>query len=299
MKFISIPEKYRPSKKFIISISILAGAAVLFFGIRYIAHRVETRNPLAKIKVGELTNPADIDTDNDGLKDWEEALWGTDPKNPDTDANGIPDGRQIQQTRQTLNQQGSDVAIPPEQLTETDKLARDIYTSLAIASQNGELTEEQSVELQGKIIQYIVQRVGGFKEYQTSDFTIVQNSEISARAYASFINGFSDRYNKTIPVLKQTISDLANNTITPEIVSNLGKQQLSFAEELRRQAVPQGLAPQHQYLVNALVRMGTILQGVAVVENDPLTAFINGIGIQDALTNLANAFSALGKASTQ
>ncbi len=33
----------------------------------------------------------DLDSDADGLKDWEETLWGTDPKNPDTDGDGIDD----------------------------------------------------------------------------------------------------------------------------------------------------------------------------------------------------------------
>ncbi|MBU4284869.1 thrombospondin type 3 repeat-containing protein [Patescibacteria group bacterium] len=35
------------------------------------------------------------DTDNDGLKDWEENLYKTDPLNPDTDADGYLDGEEI------------------------------------------------------------------------------------------------------------------------------------------------------------------------------------------------------------
>jgi len=36
-----------------------------------------------------------IDTDNDGLRDWEENLYKTDPLNPDTDADGYLDGEEI------------------------------------------------------------------------------------------------------------------------------------------------------------------------------------------------------------
>ncbi len=32
-----------------------------------------------------------LDDDNDGLKNWEEVIAGTDPKNPDSDGNGLPD----------------------------------------------------------------------------------------------------------------------------------------------------------------------------------------------------------------
>ncbi|MBI2640851.1 MAG: hypothetical protein HYW91_03145 [Candidatus Sungbacteria bacterium] len=35
------------------------------------------------------------DTDNDGLKDWEEAIFRTDLKNPDTDGDGTKDGDEI------------------------------------------------------------------------------------------------------------------------------------------------------------------------------------------------------------
>lgn len=35
------------------------------------------------------------DTDADGLKDWEEALWRTDPLKADSDADGAPDGEEV------------------------------------------------------------------------------------------------------------------------------------------------------------------------------------------------------------
>ncbi len=39
--------------------------------------------------------PAGLDTDSDGLTDLEEALFGTDPKNPDTDGDGFLDGNEM------------------------------------------------------------------------------------------------------------------------------------------------------------------------------------------------------------
>jgi len=41
------------------------------------------------------TNPADCDTDDDGLPDFE-AAYGLDPRNPDTDGDGVSDGAEIQ-----------------------------------------------------------------------------------------------------------------------------------------------------------------------------------------------------------
>lgn len=42
---------------------------------------------------------AQKDTDGDGLKDWEEVIINTDPKNPDTDSDGTPDGKEVDQGR--------------------------------------------------------------------------------------------------------------------------------------------------------------------------------------------------------
>ncbi len=39
------------------------------------------------------------DSDNDGLKDWEEALWKTDPQNQDSDGDGTPDGKEVAEGR--------------------------------------------------------------------------------------------------------------------------------------------------------------------------------------------------------
>lgn len=303
MKLISIPEKYRPSKKFIISISILAGVAVLFVGIRYLAQHSKSSNPLNKVKVGELQNPADSDFDKDGLKDWEEALWGTNANNPDTDANGVPDGRQIEMLRANINQQqGTDVAIPPEQLTETDKLARDIYTSLVIASQaspTGEISEADSQILQKKIIEYILVRTGGFEQYQESDLTITANTDQYVGAYLKFVTAPDPEFQQAQTQLFQTISELSNNTITPEAVSVLGGQYLDFAEKIKKQPVPQKFVQAHLMLGNSFLQIGSILKGVAVIENDPLTAFVNAIALQDAINTMADAFGVLGDVLAQ
>jgi hypothetical protein len=39
------------------------------------------------------------DADRDGLKDWEEVLWKTDPNNPDTDGDGTKDGEEVKEGR--------------------------------------------------------------------------------------------------------------------------------------------------------------------------------------------------------
>ncbi|MEK9166408.1 MAG: hypothetical protein AAB846_01610 [Patescibacteria group bacterium] len=59
---------------------------------------------------------ASADTDKDGLKDWEETLWKTDPKSPDTDGDGAPDGEEVRAGRNPSVKGPNDVhdGAPPQ-----------------------------------------------------------------------------------------------------------------------------------------------------------------------------------------
>lgn len=46
-----------------------------------------------------LAQELEKDSDQDGLKDWEEIIYRTDAKNPDTDGDGTPDGQEIKEGR--------------------------------------------------------------------------------------------------------------------------------------------------------------------------------------------------------
>lgn len=54
------------------------------------------------------------DSDQDGLKDWEETLWGTDPKNPDSDGDGRGDGLEIKERRDPTAEGPNDQYEPPQ-----------------------------------------------------------------------------------------------------------------------------------------------------------------------------------------
>ena len=49
------------------------------------------------------------DSDNDGLPDWEEALWKTDSHNPDTDSDGTLDGEEVKLGRNPTKKGPGDV----------------------------------------------------------------------------------------------------------------------------------------------------------------------------------------------
>ncbi len=50
----------------------------------------------------EIIQDLNRDSDHDGLKDWEEKIYGTAPNNPDTDGDGTTDGEEIKDGRNPL-----------------------------------------------------------------------------------------------------------------------------------------------------------------------------------------------------
>jgi len=73
-------------------------------GAKSVIQIVPSTNNLAENKiVGKIevagkfvvTTASAIDSDSDGLTDEDEAIWGTDPNNPDTDGDGLTDGVEV------------------------------------------------------------------------------------------------------------------------------------------------------------------------------------------------------------
>jgi len=82
---------------------------------------------------------AQKDSDSDGIKDWEEVIIRTDPNNPDTDGDGVLDGKETEQQRSPVKAGPNDiintplVAIhrPTENLTNTTPLTPSLEPSFS------------------------------------------------------------------------------------------------------------------------------------------------------------------------
>lgn len=102
----------------------------------------ESRADEIKTKLATLSQ----DSDNDGLKDWEEPLYKTDAQNQDTDGDGTNDGEEIKQNRDPLKK-GAD-----DKITELRK------TASAETEPGPNLTAElMNVFIRGGVIEYLAQ----------------------------------------------------------------------------------------------------------------------------------------------
>ena len=139
--------KYLPSKKFVVFIgSVVLLGAVIWVGSILLGKKIKYEKKDVEVVEGDSSaqNFYTADADKDGVYDWEESLWGTDPKLKDTDGNGVSDGDEINdkkkeiQTRNGLSE-GEDLS---ENLNQTEIFARELFSAASIANQNGGLSPE-------------------------------------------------------------------------------------------------------------------------------------------------------------
>jgi hypothetical protein len=146
--------KYLPSKKFIsILLSIVVALGIIFISLPPNKQKktntnnnkaAQTENNITKLSMNSA------DTDEDGLKDWEETLWGTDSKKSDTDGDGTTDGNEIKAGRDPLKPNTSTKGKEPNDTLENQKIiaqkkAEEDFKNLTV-------TEKVSHEL---LLQYL------------------------------------------------------------------------------------------------------------------------------------------------
>lgn len=95
-----------------------------------------------------------LDSDGDGLKDWEEAIYTTNPKNPDTDGDGAEDGAEIVENRDPLR-------VGPNDTLRRLSHNASPYALLEKVSDSGNMTEA--------LLQQIIQTKGaGFLDIKNT-----------------------------------------------------------------------------------------------------------------------------------
>ncbi len=293
-------------------------AAVLFSAVlvsgAYVLARGFGSPPVARAstETALLQSLATKDSDHDGLPDWEEALYGTDPHNPDTFHLGMTDGEAVAKglivpkavadvpvassSPATLDAYGLPQA--PADGTLTAQFAQSFFTSYLAAKQNAGSADLSSADLQNIATQAVNQLASSVKpapDFKTAaDLTVSGSGPDALRAFAVdaeavLAKNTSDGTETDIDYLKAELEQ-GDTSAVPHIVS-IAKMYRDSATGLAVLPVPQELAAADLSLLNTLMRLSEIDSDFARVEDDPLTAIL-------ALQQYAQVTQSLGKAFT-
>ena len=145
--------------------------------------------PKPDLKIAQIASEETAkDTDNDGLLDWEEALWGTDPKNPDSDGDKTTDGDEKKQNRNPMvagPNDSLDTSVDTslieekeingdEKPTLTGELAKTFFSKFMYLKQNSALDENSKNALVQEISN-LAESSFDYKKYEVTDLSIIQN----------------------------------------------------------------------------------------------------------------------------
>lgn len=255
------------------------------------------KNSLAVVQ--PEANLYDMDADGDGLKDWEEVLWKTDPDKKDTDGDGASDNEEIKAGRDPLKPGPNDKSSEkPEAVKKVEQLEQNetltasyakqfLAQYLTLKQQKGALTEEDKQKLVNSIIGSLdSQEIKD--QYTASDLRISKNnSDAHLTAYAKKIKNIllakTNNKENVIEAFENIIEILKNEENSPE--ADIGKQILiinkasSDYDFARKQLldigeVPGDFAMFHLDLVNGFNNLSNSLKSMADFSKDPLKAMV-------------------------
>lgn len=256
--------------------------------------------------VGDLVNK---DTDRDGILDWEEGLWRTDPTKVDTDNDGEPDSTEITKLKGIPASLNESISLQDEErLTETDKFSRELFTTVAALNQTGGMDQDTinklSVALTSKIQD---PRVG--KIFSSKDIKVTGNDNADVQAYNNSLENLSKKYKVVFKYgyegvsfsfginVGQILEKYTSNGEDLSIMSELDpiiKETSLIVDEMANMIVPKKFANDHLGIINAFEALTENLSEIKLIEEDPILAFGAISNFEDFVDALQGNIDRLG-----
>lgn len=273
-------------------------------------------NPLIKSVDAESTEEllkvyAVKDSDKDGLTDWEEALYGTDPTNAYSVKMGVSDQEAVSQGLIELKFKSQEIPSTPVDVpgidakpdTITDKFARELFAEyLTFKKQNVTATPEDLELLVTTAMESLVNNYTIKDAYSLNDVARVSIDTVSLEDYATSMS----QTIKTIVTPReadplQRFSDaLVRDDKTGYVyVKDVGAVFTRLAAAFIKTPVPTVVASSHLELANAMNALGVMFTDMSFMETDPLRGMV-GISQYDGTGfRMAEAFASIGKVFTE
>lgn len=259
---------------------------------------VADRKPTTTAQTQQLEESLSKDTDGDGLKDWEEVLWRTDPKNPDSDRDGTRDNDEITAKRDPTKAGPDDAlsdisALGIKSAADTSTSSMEENITQSIASRFGAAYFKQKLSTPGNQINPQQFTTAAFNEitnsiqtgisqapqdhYAASDFAVSTNtSDQHIRAY---INTLGAAIESTQFPNKNEL-EIVRNALTSDDFTGLGDLgQFSagykmLAEHMAGMKVPASMLDTHRAMANSFWRLSGIVHDMAQMQEDPIKGMV-------------------------
>jgi len=284
-------------------ISLIVAALILILSGLIVGHSIlKTKTGSASIatqlnyvlgkQTSAISQDKNHDSDNDGLPDWQEKIYGTDPHNPDTDGDGYLDGEEVASgydpTKKAPNDAlaGTDTSKLrplPQNLTQalSQKLSQAVVEGKikSFDAQGKPLTVEslqQEANLNSAADEAMRQQLAEFAlpNFPDSDLKISsQNSKEAALAYlASLGNALRKIPHADVSEIEMFAQAMENNDYSK--IDEYQKIYTDSYQNLKAVSVPSDLIAFHKGILGTLLVTSNIYAAVRNTNNDPLKTIV-------------------------
>lgn len=323
-----ILKQYLPSKTFVgVALPLVMGFAVATFVIYTNITEINAQQQSAGLVAFQQAQGGNLlerkklieaDADNDGLKDWEEGLWATDPDNPDTDGDGTFDGEEVENGRNpklagpndllntnsaTADGQTGATGTSSGRLTVTEEITKDfIGTYLSTRIINGEqpldvATKNQMAE--EMVRNTVVTAKQLLEPVDVSNITIVeQATPEQIRAYHASIMRVWGTFDLITESDVEQIFTTVSDPLLPfnlEVMRNYPQIYEQVIDELLALSVPKEASRAHILSIIAINELKFFVEGLLAYHNDPMgtiSAIMTFPASQKNMNNAAELFRA-------
>jgi len=269
---------------------ILIILAIVSVGGYFFYNKNKTSTYVSGI-IGTTKQNTNIDRDNDGLRDWEEILWKTNPDNNDTDGDGTSDGDEVKEGRDpTIKGPADKLQNNSPKTSKSPELAADLFNSyIDVKSKDGKIDEEEST----KIAKNSLDRTYADNEpvpYTKKDLSIIDDNSVEAyKKYgndlAHALGAFSSAGNEMMifqNALQQRDESLLAG-IDPIIKSY--RETLSGILAIK---TPSNLADVHLTFINTMNSIISDTAGMRILYTDSVLAFRSFTSYQADVSTFSN-----------
>lgn len=296
----------------IIFISILVGGIFVFIYLKptFSELKFERKNENnAEKALGVIIAK---DSDDDGLKDWEESLWKTDPNNPDSDNDGTPDGEEVRAGRDPTK------PAPGDQIKTTDDLSKQLaskeknltqsivdqyLTTYSLTNNVGAGDKQILDNLKGEITLEINSKIHqpSTEKYQLKDLTVTEDS--SADRVKQYLNEIGVIFDKYIKESKynNTEPEILTIAIKNDDITELKKLDYfigtynKIINDLISVRTPAKIAPMHLIIINGYNDIIYSIKQMKSGVSDPMLGVIGIAQYNKSLEDIVGAIFEISK----
>lgn len=264
----------------------------------------ETSEKSTKISVASQVTDSEInkDSDGDGLLDWEEDLWGTDPNNLDTDGDGTNDLEEINANRDPLKAgpDDEDISIEEKVLRQiqennqlddsglTSQISENFAETYFTMRGEGGINPEEREMLLSNIVDESIQKINLQPKYSLYAIkTFELDDEEASNKLIEYTNSYLESQVTVLEVA--ATSDGQRNYI------DTGNKIAQTAKQLSQIEVPSRIDEEHLKLINSLHNLGEIVKEFEKENEDPLYVMMLIPAYEDTLMDLQDVNNNIGQ----